>query len=271
MRVLFHLCLLLPLWLGAGSSLLHAQVNVSGKPGLLYIPTARVPADGTFWAGATYAPQRYSFRMNGQFSETIYFVNLALLPRLELNINLLNMNGNIPYGQRGIGDRQIDVKYAFLTEKKFRPSAAFILSAPFGIDNSLETIALVATKNLNLGKRFTAEVTAGMGSPYYVFRDERNLQNRDIFSGFSFRDKRERSYRYLAGPFGGVALRYQKKAGLLAEWDSQHFNAGAYVTLFRHWTLQAGLLNGDQWTLGTSYAVSLFGKSKNAPDASTNP
>lgn len=241
---------------------LFAQVNVSGKPGLLYIPSARVLADGALCVGYTYNPIRYAFRFNNRNSESIYFVNLTLLPRLEINLNLLIPNGNVRFGDRGIGDRQIDVKYGILTETKLRPAVAVILSMPFGIDNSLETYAIAATKNIALTESIGVEVTAGVGSPYYVYRDVKNDRNSNIFSGFTLRDKRIKSNSYLSGPYAGLSLNIRKKAGLLVEWDSQHLNVGAYATVCRHWTVQGGLLNGDQVTLGTSYAFSLLRPSK---------
>jgi hypothetical protein len=243
---------------------LWAQVNVSGKPGLMYIPTAEVLEDGTFSAGCTYNPSNYTFRYNKTNSESIYFVNLVVLPRLEVNINLLRPNGIAPRGSanfavEGIGDRQIDVKYVVLTEKAKRPSVAVIVSAPFGIDNSLITNALVATKHVSLTKSITAAFTVGMGSPYSLYRaDVKNDQDSDIFSGYTLKDKRDRPYYYLSGPFGGVNLNFAKKGGLMVEWDSQHLNVGAYALLFKHWTVQAGLLNGDQLTVGTSYALHLL-------------
>lgn len=242
-----------------------AQVNVSGKPGLLYIPTARILDDGAVCAGATYNPIRYAFRFNStrsRSSETIYFVNLVLLPRLEVNLNLLIPNETVDFQDRGIGDRQIDIKYGLLTETKKRPAVALILSAPFGIDNSLETYALVATKNMPLTKAITAEVTVGMGSPYYVYRDVKNDKNSGIFSGFTLLDKRSKTNSYLAGPFAGLSLHLKKRVGLLLEWDSQHLNVGAFATLWKHWTVQGGLLNGDQVTLGSSYQFSLLRPSK---------
>ncbi|WP_338868959.1 YjbH domain-containing protein [Spirosoma sp. SC4-14] len=238
---------------------LWGQVNVSGKSGLLYIPTAEVQKEGTFSFGYTFNPENYAFRFNRKNSESISFVNLALLPRFEINLNLLNPNGPIRFQDKGIGDRQIDLKYVVLLEKEKRPALAIILSAPFGIDNSLITNALVATKHISLTKSIEAAVSVGMGSPYSLYRaDVRNDQDSDIFSGYTLKDKRDRPYYYLAGPFGGIKLSYAKKAGLMVEWDSQHLNVGAYTTLFKHWTIQAGLLNGDQFTAGTSYSLNLF-------------
>jgi Exopolysaccharide biosynthesis protein YbjH len=238
---------------------LCAQVNVSGKAGLLYIPSAEAGEDGTFSMGYTLNPQHYAFRFNKKNSESIFFANLVLLPRLEVNLNLLLPNGTIPYGGRGIGDRQVDLKYVVLTEGKKRPSVAVILSAPFGIDNSLITNAIVATRHVALSKSVTAIITAGMGSPFSIYRASvKNDKNEDIFSGYSLRDKRKLPYHYLSGPFGGVNIRVAETGGLLVEWDSQHLNVGGYVRLFKRWTLQAGLLNGDQLTAGTSYAVPLL-------------
>jgi hypothetical protein len=247
---------------------LWAQVNVSGKPGLLYIPTARTLEEGTFYGGVSYNPVNYAFRFNPSVdprlrtrnSENIYYVNLAILPRLELNINLLRPNGYINFADRGVGDRQIDVKYGLLTETKKRPAVALILSMPFGIDNSLITNALVATKTVQLTKAIDAELTIGTGTPYHIGREDvKNKENYNIFSGFRLSND---SKRYLTGPFGGINVRVNKQAGVMAEWDSKHLNVGAYATLFKHWTVQGGLINGDQLTVGTSYAVNLFTPSR---------
>ncbi len=244
-----------------------AQVNISGKAGLLYVPTATILSDGTFHAGYSYNPVNYAFRFNPDAnplvktrnSESIFFVNLVVLPRLELNVNLLRPNGPIQYGARGIGDRQIDVKYGLLTERADRPSVALIASIPLGIDNSLVTNAIVATKHVKISSAIELELTAGYASPYYVDRaDMRNDQNSTLFSGFVLRDKRDMKSYYLAGPIGGVKASFSRKGGVMAEWDSQHLNLGGYATLVKHWTVQAGVVNFDQLTFGTSYAFSLL-------------
>lgn len=273
-------CLLLWLLSTVGSATTGlAQVSVSGKPGLLYVPTARLLPDGTLHAGVSYNPVNYAFRFNPAInpklttrnSESIFFVNLALLPRFELNITLLRPNGPVQYGARGIGDRQIDLKYGLLTEKGNRPAVALIASVPLGIDNSLITNAVVATKHIDLSPAIQLELTAGYGIPYYVERsDTRNDQNSTLFSGFVFRDKRDKAAYYLAGPIGGIRASISRRAGLMAEWDSQHLNLGAYATLFNHWTVQAGVLNFDQVTVGTSYAFSLLPTKQPTDHAAAN-
>ncbi|WP_353717302.1 YjbH domain-containing protein [Dyadobacter sp. 676] len=257
----------------------HAQTNISGKPGLIYIPSAQQTSDGAFQFGYHFNPIRYGFRYNRRNSEGIYFANLTVLPRLEINVNLLRINNEKKRGQKGIGDRQLDIKYLLFKETDKRPSVAIILSAPFGIDNSLSTNALVGSKTLRLGNRLYADVTAGFGSPVFIQRDESEKNNYNIFENLEIVKKKDLAYRYLSGPFGGFNLRFDNMAGFMAEWDSQHFNAGLYATLFKRWTIQAGVLNFDQVTFGTSYAVNMLRlpkrvrsyqdpeKAKPAPDA----
>src|SRR5215217_5996354 len=134
------LLLMLALCFGSGDA--TGQNNISGKPGLIYVPSAAETKDGAFHFGYNFNPMRYGIRYNRINSEGIYFVNLTILPRLEVNVNLLRVNKEDQPGHKGIGDRQIDLKYLILKENSRRPSLAVIISAPFGIDNSLITNAL---------------------------------------------------------------------------------------------------------------------------------
>lgn len=248
----------------------YSQMNISGKPGLIYVPTATETKEGALHFGINYNPIDYGFRYNKRNSENIYFINATIVPRLEVNVNLLRINNEKINGQKGIGDRQIDFKYLILKEKKYQPSLALIISAPFGIDNSLTTNALVATKSFKLSGKLAAEVTAGLGSPYYIQRDDSEKDNYNIFQDLKFRKKKELAYYYLSGPIGGVNFKYANKGGLMVEWDSQHFNIGAYGTLFKRWTVQAGVINFDQITFGTSYALNLKTLPKRLKKANEN-
>ncbi|PRY03980.1 exopolysaccharide biosynthesis protein YbjH [Pontibacter ummariensis] len=249
------LFLLLP---GAIST--YAQQNLSGKPGLIYTPTARETPDGSFTLGYTYNPVRYGLRRNGKNPEQILYANLTLIPRLSLGVELLQLLSTEEYPvKEALGDRQLDLSYLVLKEKAKRPSLALILSSPFTVDAAMVTYALVASKNVSLSEKIQAELSAGMGSPYYVFRDESVNKRLNFLANYKLQKKSEDRYQnnYLAGPFGGVRVSYQHKGGLLAEWDSQKINMGGYVTLFRKWTIQAAVLNFDQLSFGSSYTLSL--------------
>lgn len=250
---------------------LFAQMNFSGKPGLLNIPTAIETKSGSLIAGYAYNPVKYSFRRNGIQSESIYYVNLTILSRLDLNLNLMRMNGETRFQDKGIGDRQLDFKYLILKEKTYQPSLALYLSMPFAIDNSFTTNALVATKTFRLSKNLFAEVTGGYGSPVYIKRTDSEKENSNIFSNLKIQNKnKENRYKYLSGPIGGLNLRYQNKGGVMLEWDSRHFNIGAYGKLFKKWTIQAGVINFDQVTFGTSYALNLKTLPKRLKKANEN-
>lgn len=241
------------------------QVNLSGKPGLLFTPSAVETEEGLFRFGYNYNPIDYALRGRHKNPERILYANITILPRLEVNINFLQkINTSTSKVKEALGDRQLDLRYLILKEKKNRPSLAVVLTTPFTIDGAMLTHALIATKNVAVHKDMNLEISAGYGSPYYLYRKESNLQNSTLLSNLKWQKKSEDRYKnhYLQGPFGGAALRYKKWGGVMVEYDSKHINAGAFVTLFKRWTIQAGLLNGDQVMFGTSYAVSLLKPSK---------
>lgn len=246
----------------------NAQTTIFGKTGLMYVPTATQTNDGNFQFGYHYNPIRYGFRYKGHSSESISFVNLTLLPRLEINANLLQYNGPKNLDQRGIGDRQLDIKFLILTETAKRPAIAAVFSPPFGINSSVSGDVIVATKTFKFAPRVVAEVTAGIGSPFYIQRG--NKVNNDIFANMKLRKKKDLSYQYLSGPVGGVNLRLDRQVGVMFEWDSQQFNMGVYGRLFKRWTIQVGLLNFDQVTFGTSYALNLLQKPSNFSNHNDN-
>jgi len=242
-----------------------AQVNLSGKPGLIYTPSAVATEDGFFRLGYNYNPIKYALRGGGLNPERILYANVTILKRLEVNVSLLQkIDTKIHNVKEGIGDRQLDLRYLILEEKKNRPSLAVVMTTPFTIDGAMLTHVLVATKNFRVNEYFKLEVSAGYGSPYYLFRDVDNISNSSFLSGFKWQKKSEDRFKshYLVGAFGGAVLHFCEWGGIMAEYDSEHINVGAYATLFKTWTVQAGLLNGDQVTVGTSFAFSLLKPSR---------
>jgi hypothetical protein len=242
-----------------------AQINNSGKPGIIFTPTAVETQDGLFRFGYNYVPQQYALRKRGFNPERVIYANITILKRLEINANLLQMiTTDQNKAKEGIGDRQLDVRYLILKEKAKRPSLAMIITTPFTIDGAMLTHALVATKNFEIGREFKLEASLGYGSPYYLYRDASNLENTGMFNDFKWQKKSEDRYKnhYLEGPFGGAVLHYKKVGGVMAEWDSRHVNVGAYARLFNCWTIQAGLLDGKQLTAGTSVAINLLKPSR---------
>lgn len=238
-----------------------AQVNLSGKSGLMYTPSAVMTDDGFFRIGYNYNPIRYGLRGRNENPERILFANVTILPRLEVGVTLLQMI-DTPTSDvsEGIGDRGMDVRYQVLKETEKRPGLAVIMTVPFTIDGAMLTHVVVATKHFEIARDWKLEVSAGYGSPYFVYRQGSTTTNYSFLSNFVWQKKSTWRYRnhYLEGPFGGLSLSFRQKAGLMAEYDSQHLNIGAYATFFKKWTVQAGWLNGDQFMFGTSFGVNLL-------------
>lgn len=242
----------------------NAQMNLSGKSGLLYTPNAFAYIDGSVTVGYNYNPINYSLRYTNTNPEQVIFANINLLPRLTITLSLLQpVQTQKSKLKEGIGDRQVDISYLLLKEKAKFPSLAIIVSSPFMIETAMLTNVLVATKHFKLNSMLNVEANVGYGSPYILSRDgdfQLNLSNSNVFSNLKFQKKSDFKYNngYLVGPFAGLKLSYQNKAGLMTEWDSQHLNVGVYATLWKKWTIQGGILNGDQFIFGSSFQIQLL-------------
>ena len=247
------------------SSQVDAQRNISGKPGYLNVPSATSIEDGLLCLGYAYNPKAYSLRSPGKLPEQILYANLVLIPNLDVTFSLLQMRKN---GKRlkseALGDRQFDIRWRAIKEKKYRPSIALVMTNPFTIDASMVTQAIVATKHFEINKFWTAELTGGYGSNYYFGRTVGAFNNGNIFSKFVLLKKSTDRYKnaYLVGILAGGKIAFQDKVGLMVEWDGLKLNGGAFVRLFKHLNLQAGILNGDSWMFGASFQGNLNPKTQ---------
>lgn len=206
-----------------------------------------------------YNPINYSLRGKGVWAEQILYTNINLLPRFQVSFLLLQQRGNGKRKERdGIGDRQLDLRYQILKETDRKPSLALIISSPFTIDAALQTHVLVATKTFKK-HNISIRPSIGLGSPYYLYRDENNLNNGNVFSELTFQKKSEDRYnnKYLVGFFGGIKCTFYQNYHLLAEWDGQKINAGFSATFFKRLNAQISILNFDQASFGFSYATNL--------------
>lgn len=248
------------------ASAARCQVNISGKPGLLYVPDATYIKEGALRFGANYNPLNYALDRPGINSEVIFFANLTILPRLDINFNTLKTlpTPEHPVKYNDIGDRQLDIRYLLLKEKRLRPAVAVIMSSPFTISGAMLTHVVVATKTFKLNENWQTQLTAGLGSPYLVYRKGSVNTNYNLFSNLRWQKKSEYNpdSHYLIGAFGGIKLDFRQQAGLMLEYDSRHFNAGVYAKLFERWNVQAGLINFDQVTVGTAYSFQLLKPSR---------
>lgn len=246
------------------SSQVYAQRNISGKPGYLNVPSATSIEDGLLCLGYAYNPKAYSLRSPGNLPEQILYANLVLIPNLDVTFSLLQMRKNGKRIKDGLGDRQLDIRWRAIKEKKYRPSIALVMTNPFTIDASMVTQAIVATKHFEINKLWSAELTGGYGSNYYLGRNVPNSDNGNVFSKFVLLKKSTDNYKnaYLVGVFAGGKITFKEKVGIMAEWDGLKLNGGTFVRLFKHLNVQAGILNGDSWMFGASFQGNLNPKNQ---------
>ncbi|MCA0365864.1 MAG: YjbH domain-containing protein [Bacteroidetes bacterium] len=242
----------------------QSQRNLSGKPGYFNVPSAAPLADGLLSFGYNYNPQKYSLRYPGKLSEQILYVNLGLLPNVDVTFSLLQARENGKKIKDGLGDRQFDIRWRLFNEKKYQPSVALVMTNPFTIDAAMITQAVVATKHFELLPWLQTETTMGYGSNYYFYRAEENRNNGNIFTKFTLQKKTADKFKnsYLVGPIAGGKISFKNIGGLMGEWDGLKWNAGAYLNIIDHLHVQAGILNGDQWMFGASFQGNLNPKNR---------
>jgi hypothetical protein len=240
---------------------IYAQRNISGKMGFINIPDANTnTTTGDLFVGYIFNPAKYGIAQQGVLSEQVLYTDLALSSRL--NVTFLLLQGREDGKRRikeGIGDRQFDLRYQILKEKKNQPALVLIMSNPFSISAAFGSQAIVAGKTYQLHKKISCNLALGYGSSYYIMRSERNLNNNDILNKFMLIKKSEDIYKsdYLTGFFGGVKIDLIKKTGILLEWDSHKLNTGAYVKLNNSLTIQVAALKMDAFTYGLAYTRNL--------------
>lgn len=237
------------------------QVTVSGKKGLLMIPTAEVLEDGTFSLMGAYIPEKQRFGGRPGYNNQIIAGSLTVLPRLSVHFQFIHdrPTGNLPVRPQGLGDRQLDFTYLMVKEKDWRPSVALAATFPISKFAPTSSTALVATKHWEVMSDWQIQGTLGYGVPVYFYRDESNLNNYNFLT--KVRLGRKDRDDYLVGGFGGLKVSYRHHAGLMAEWTGQQFHVGAYATVAKRLTLQGGRLSAGAWMASVSYQTPLV-KSK---------
>jgi hypothetical protein len=197
---------------------------VAGTEGLLNIPAAIIPEDGTFSAGVNYLPEILTPKPVIRYNTYNYYAGMAFLPFMEIS---LRMTLVIPPGEEKLTnqDRSLALKLRVLKERKYLPSVVIggndIYTTDDPSDNQLfNSLYIAGTKTFKSGG---SVIKASLG----------------CISRFS---EWEKDF----GIFGGLSYSpvFLKNLSLIAEYDSKHINAGASLFLFRHiyiYSFAAGL------------------------------
>ena len=208
----------------------------AGTGGLLNSPTAVIPEDGTFTAGANFLPDLLTPQPAFNYDSYNYYIGMAFLPFVELSfrMTLLKVGGEEFNNQ----DRSLAMRVRVLKEKKYLPSIVIggndIYTTSQSGNQYFKSLYLVGTKTLSIGRS-----SAGLSLGY--------------LTGFS---DDERS----SGLFGGLSFSpaFLRSLSLMTEYDSRYINAGASVLLFRHIYLYGFAADLRQFAGGV--AIRLYAK-----------
>jgi hypothetical protein len=158
-----------------------------GTTGLVTIPTARMQQDGTLSFGVSYYDKKYQEFFEGTKDIGMAYVNVTLLPFLELVMRL-----NRPIPSDYLADRTPMVRLRMLKERKYLPAVVI------GIHD------LASTESWG---------TVHYNATYIVLA--KKLNDFDFHFGYAPEIMKARYYQ-LNGVFGGVAYSPHKAINLLA-------------------------------------------------------
>jgi hypothetical protein len=218
----------------------------AGTSGLLNSPSAIMPDDGTFTAGANFLPDILTPQPVFSYDTYNYYAGMAFLPFVELSfrMTLLKVGGEEFNNQ----DRSLAMRVKVLKEKKYLPSIVIggndIYTTSQSGNQYFKSIYITASKTFNLGESL-ARVSLGCLSDF-------SNDNLDY------------------GPFGGLSFSpaFLKSLSLIAEYDSRYLNAGASILLFRHIYLYG--LAADLRQFAGGVAIRLYAKGINDQRSGVN-
>lgn len=200
---------------------MRAQYAI-GMSGMLNTGSAEMNETGTFMIGGNLVPPELMPKGFQNYYTGNYFVNITLFSFLELNYRCTlfkssYQGGKFKFNQQ---DRSLSAKIKLLKERKLCPAIAIGTNDPFkeGGTNYFSSIYGVATKTFHLGQSQLA-LTAGY---YHPLRTEERLKTQK-------------------GMCGGISYSpaFYRQLTVMTEYDSQRFNIGAAVKLWKHLSIHA--------------------------------
>ncbi len=208
---------------------LRAQC-LTGITGLVTIPTARMPQDGTLSMGVSYFDKKEQSYFEGTKNVGAAYVNLTFLPFLEV---AFRVSRPLWYHSTYTVDRYPMVRLRLTKEKKYLPAITVGVHDFASTDNS-NTVYFNATY-IVLSKKFS---------------------DFDFHVGYA-PSIMKALYHQLDGPFGGVAYAPHKSLHLYAEYDSKRVNAGFQYQFLKHFAINLAELNFDSYAAGINFKVLL--------------
>lgn len=213
--------------------------SITGLTGMVSIPTAEVPNDGTITVGASFYNKNYI----KLYDEKAYnalgtYIRFSFLPFLELGLRFTRLL-DYPEGTQALGDRMPSIRVRVIEEGKYFPS---ILAGVHDFLRTSESVSsystasyIAATKNISiLENNFVMKLNVGYG--FRIFKSS-GYQFENLFYGFSFN--------------------IYKTTELMLENDSKNFNAGIRLNLFEKISATVGFMGLKDLSGTVSYSIQL--------------
>jgi hypothetical protein len=216
----------------------------AGTAGLLNCPSAEMPADGTFSAGANYLPDIVTPQKRFDYDTFNYYAGMAFLPFLELSFRMyiLKSPDNELLNNQ---DRSLSVRMRIRRERKYLPAIVaggndIYSTTESGGSQYFKSVYIACTKTFSPGKSL-ATLSLGFAPA---------SMSRSSFSGF----------------FGGATFSpsFLRSMTLITDYDTQNINTGVSILLFRHLYLYGFATNFRKLSGGIALKLYARGKDGNA-------
>ncbi|WP_243735804.1 YjbH domain-containing protein [Christiangramia sabulilitoris] len=225
-----------------------------GKPGYINTPSAEWMEQKPVGFSFAHLPGAYSMFGNELTTVNFYNARAAFTSFFEVNLSVAHRPARAEINRLGVGDRQLDFRFRILKEKKYTPSIVLGWTPPGSAAPYLAHDYLVLTKNFetSIGK---LQISSGYGSPYVFIKKP----NSESFLDFEVQRKSDSRLKanYLTGFFAGLKYQPVTWGGLLAEYDSNTINAGAYIQPWEWLNLQGHTYEGREFAFSAAVNFSL--------------
>jgi hypothetical protein len=199
--------------LAALAGTLHAPMlaaqALTGITGLVTVPTAAMPPDGSATVGVHWVDPRYHRSPYGDNTAVYEFADIAFLPFVEVGLRLTRV---LDTPGQALGDRMISVRLRVLEEGARTP--AVVVGAHDLVGTRIyHTTYVAASREIDgVPLAGTVGLHAGYGGQWLGIRAKG-----EQFQGF----------------FGGISVSPRPWISLLAEHDAERVNAGVRLRVWR--------------------------------------
>jgi hypothetical protein len=185
----------------------------AGTTGLLNIPSAKMQEDGRVMAGANFLPVALT-PATWDYNTWNYYLNITFFPFMEISyrMTLFKLAGSNRFNNQ---DRSLSARFQLLKEKEFLPSLVigsndiYSSRGGFTVNKYFTSFYAVGTKKITVADQ---KLDATLG---YMYSAAHDSLSSGIVGGLSW------------SPLVFPSLK------LMAEFDSNAFNAGVGLLLFK--------------------------------------